>query len=75
VAQQPKTGDRVRVTTRNFEPDYQRGDKGTVMSGPHQTPSGGFFYVVQMDKDGPAAAGIIVHEEELEDEDSESVSG
>jgi hypothetical protein len=63
-----QTGERVRLTTRDFEPDYRLDDRGTVQSGPHHTPSGGFFYVVRMDKDGPAAPGIIVHGDELEQE-------
>jgi hypothetical protein len=63
---QPKAGDRVRLTTRDFEPDYRPGDKATVLSGPHPIPSGGHFYVVTMDKDGLAATGITINASEIE---------
>jgi hypothetical protein len=74
MGQQAMVGQPVHLTTRDYEPDYYRGDRGTVLSGPHYTPSGGFFYVVRMEKDGPAAAGIIMHAEEVELEQSEGVS-
>ncbi|HEY7310197.1 MAG TPA: hypothetical protein VH643_12615 [Gemmataceae bacterium] len=64
--QGPKTGDRVRLATRDFEPDYQRGEAGTVFSGPHPIPSGGFYCVVTMDKDGPGAAVIVFNSSEIE---------
>ncbi|HEY7311386.1 MAG TPA: hypothetical protein VH643_18640 [Gemmataceae bacterium] len=63
---QPKTGDRVRLTTRDFEPDYWPGDRGTVLSGPHPIPSGGHFYVVTLDKDGPTGTGITINANEIE---------
>ena len=66
MSQRPKTGDRIRLTTRDFEPDYRPGDKGTVMSGPHLVPSGGHFYVVVMDKDGSTATGRIINDDEIE---------
>jgi hypothetical protein len=59
-------GDQVRLRTRDYETDYYPGDRGTVLSGPHLTPSGGFFYVVRMERDGPSAAGILIHSQELE---------
>jgi hypothetical protein len=62
----PRTGDRVRLTTRDFEPDYRPGDTGTVLSGPHLIPSGGYYCVVTMDKDGPSAAAIIFNASEIE---------
>jgi hypothetical protein len=65
MSQEPKTGDRVLVTTRDFEPEYRPGDRGTVLSGPHPIPSGGFFYVVAVDKDGSAATGIVFHAGEI----------
>ena len=66
MSHRPKTGDRVRLTTRDLEPDYQRGEGGTVLSGPHLIPSGGHFYVVTMDKDGPTGTGIIINASEIE---------
>lgn len=66
MSQHPKTGDRVRVVTRNFEPDYQVGDTGTVESGPQALPSGGFYYVVRMDRDGPDAKGNVFVAGEIE---------
>jgi hypothetical protein len=62
----PRTGDRVRLTTRDFEPDYRPGDTGTVESGPHPIPSGGFFYLVTVEKDGPGAAAIVFNASEIE---------
>jgi len=40
MSQGPKTGDRIRLTTWDYEPDYERGERGTVLSGPHLIPSG-----------------------------------
>jgi hypothetical protein len=74
MGQQATVGQQVHLTTRDYEPDYRPGDRGTVLSGPHPTPSGGFFYLVRLEKDGPAAAEIILHAEELELQQSESVS-
>jgi hypothetical protein len=73
--QQPKTGDRVHLTTRDFEPDYQRGEGGTVVSGPHPIHSGGFYYVAVMDKDGPGAAVILFDTSEIEVDATVSVRG
>jgi hypothetical protein len=56
----------VRLSTRDFEPDYGKGETGTVLSGPHPVPSGGFFYVVTMKKNGPSATGIILNASEIE---------
>jgi hypothetical protein len=56
----------MRITTQDFEPDYLAGDTGTVESGPHPIPSGGVFYVVRMERDGPGAAAIIVREDDME---------
>jgi hypothetical protein len=62
----PKPGDRVRLTTRDFEPNYFQGDIGTVESGPHPIPSGGFYYVVTMEKDGPAPGPTSFIADEIE---------
>ena len=74
MIQRPKTGDRVRLTTRDFEPDYQRGEAGTVLSGPHPIPSGGHFYVVTLDKDGPTGTGIIINASEIEVDAAATIS-
>lgn len=62
-----KPGDRVRLTTRDFEPDHRRDDTDIVESGPHRIPGGGFFYVVRMEKPtGPGEVGIILREDDIE---------
>ena len=75
MSQEPKTGDRVLVTTGDFEPEYRPGDKGTVLSGPHPVPSGGFFYVVAVDKDGSAGTGIVFHAGEIELDTTDHAQG
>jgi hypothetical protein len=66
MSQQPKVGDRVRLRTRDFEPDYRTGDTGKVESGPHPIPSGGYYYVVTLDRGEPGATGIILNASEIE---------
>jgi hypothetical protein len=66
MSEQPKSGDRVRLTTGDFLPDDWPGDSGTVESGPHPIPRGGFYYVVTLDRAGPGAAGIVLTESEIE---------
>jgi hypothetical protein len=70
----PKMGDRIRLNTRDFEPDYQQGEAGTVLSGPHPIPSGGFYFVVVMDKDGRGAVVIILDTSEFEVDATASVA-
>jgi hypothetical protein len=55
----------VRLLTRDFLPDYRPGDTGKVESGPQPIPSGGFYFVVTMDKDGPGATGIVFRDNEI----------
>jgi hypothetical protein len=59
MTEQPKKGDRVRLLTRDLEPLYRPGDKGTVVGGPQRLSGGGWFYVVTLDKDGPRATGAL----------------
>ena len=75
MSQEPKVGDRVCLTTRDFEPDYQRGEEGTVLSGPHPTPSAGFFYIVAMKKFGPGTEEIIFRANEIEVDATATVLG
>ena len=75
MSQLPKTGDRIRLTTWDYEPDYRRGERGTVLSGPHLIPSGGHFYVVIMDRDGPTGTGRIINASEIEIDAAMTVRG
>jgi hypothetical protein len=60
-------GDRVRVTLRNRMAGYQPGDKGTVMRGASTSPvTGERYYTVVMDKDEPAATGVVFAADEIE---------
>ncbi len=54
------------MITPDFEPDYRAGDTGTVESGPHSIPSGGIFYLVRMERNGPGAAATTFRENEIE---------
>jgi hypothetical protein len=58
MTQQPKVGDRVRLITTDYEPNYTAGDTGIVEVGPVTLPSGQLLYSVRMDKDGPRARGF-----------------
>jgi hypothetical protein len=75
MSQQPKVGDRVRLTTRDFEPGYGLGEAGTVESGPHLISSGESYFIVLMDKDGPGAPGIILRTCEIEIDMVERIAG
>ncbi len=66
MIEKPRPGDRVRLTTSDFEPEYKAGDLGIVESGPYIIPSGGDFYLVRMEKDGPDATPTIIRANELE---------
>jgi hypothetical protein len=66
MIERPKPGDRVRLITSDFEPDYRAGDAGTVERGPHLIPSGGYYYLVRMERDGLDAAATIIREDEIE---------
>ena len=66
-SQQPRSGEAVRLTTREYEPDYCPGDEGTLLSGPRPAPyGGGYYYVLQLEKEGPGATEIVVFENEIE---------
>jgi hypothetical protein len=64
-----KKGDRVRVTTHNRMYGYQPGDKGTIVREAVRAPSGTRYYLVAMDKDNPAHAGVVFNAEEIEADD------
>ena len=66
MRQGPKAGDRVRLTTRDFEPDYRLGEAGAIESGPHFIPCSGGYFIVAMEKDGAGAPGIILRTCEIE---------
>ena len=66
MTERPKTGDRVRLATQDFEPDHLVGDMGTVESGPYPIPSGGFFYLVRMEREEPGAVPIMFRENDIE---------
>jgi len=61
-----KRGDRVRVTGRNRMYGYQPGDKGTIVREAVRAPSGTRYYLVAMDEDNPAHAGVVFAEREIE---------
>jgi hypothetical protein len=61
-----RPGDRVRVTDLNRLAGYQPGDKGTVLRVSTLATTGAPCYTVTMDKDGPAAAGVVFDEGEIE---------
>ena len=61
-----KKGDRVRVTARNRMYGYQPGDKGTIFREAIHAPSGTRYYLVAMEKDNPAHAGVVFNAEEIE---------
>jgi hypothetical protein len=61
-----KKGDRVHVTRRNRMYGYQPGDKGTIVREAIRAPSGTRYYLVAMDKDNPAHAGVVFNAEEIE---------
>jgi hypothetical protein len=65
MSRELKPGERVRVTSANAMPDYQRGDSGTVLQGPFPSAMGGQYYIVQMDKD-PANLQVTFLMEEIE---------
>jgi hypothetical protein len=61
-----KKGDRVRVSVCNRMYGYQPGDKGTVLREAIRAPRGTRYYLVAMDKDNPAHAGVVFNAEEIE---------
>jgi hypothetical protein len=75
MRQGPTTGDRVRLTTRDFEPGYCLGEVGTVESGPHFISNGDSYFIVLIDKDGPGAPGIILRTCEIEIDMVERIAG
>jgi hypothetical protein len=68
MAKKPHPGDRVRVTTWTGMPDYFRGDRGTVLSGPEPAESDEPAYLVAMDQDaGKGIAHFTVDEIEVDE--------
>jgi hypothetical protein len=59
-------GDRVRVTGRNRMYGYQPGDKGTIVCEAVRAPGNTRYYLVAMEKDNPAHAGVVFNAEEIE---------
>jgi hypothetical protein len=59
-------GDRVRVTIRNRMAGCRPGDKGTVLRASVSAATGGRYYTVAMDKDGPGHNGAVFTEGEVE---------
>jgi hypothetical protein len=61
-----KGGYRVRVTVGNRRRGYRPGDTGTVWSGPHRSPGGGWHDYVAMDKGKPDDTPVGFSEDEIE---------
>ena len=64
-----KKGDRVRVTGRNRMYGYQPGDKGTIVREAVRASSVTRYYLVAMDKDNLANAGVVFNAEEIEEDE------
>jgi len=58
-----KVGDRVRVRTWTGMPEYFLGDRGTVLRYPEIYETGGFCYLVAMDKDGGKGTALFTADE------------
>ena len=61
-----KKGYRVRVTGLSRMCGYRPGDKGTIVREAVRAPSGTRYYLVAMDEDNPAHAGVVFAEREIE---------
>jgi hypothetical protein len=61
-----KPGDRVRVREQSRAHNCQTGEKGTVLSGPHDSLGGGKRYEVTMDNDESSAPPITFLPYEIE---------
>jgi hypothetical protein len=66
MSRELQTGQRVRVTACNRMAYYQPGDKGTVWCKSLRDSTGGRYYLVAMDKDGPDATERIFLADEIE---------
>jgi hypothetical protein len=66
VCSQLKKGDRVRVTGLSRMYGYHPGDKGTIVREAVRAPSNTRYYLVAMDKDNHAHAGVVFNAEEIE---------
>jgi hypothetical protein len=69
MSRELRKGDRVRVTERNRIPDYELGDRGTVLEISSLPATGERHYTVTMDKDHPAHPGAVFTEDEIERDD------
>jgi hypothetical protein len=61
-----KKGDRVRVTGSNRMYGYHPGDQGTIVREAVRAPTGTRYYLVAMDKDSHAHAGVVFNADEIE---------
>lgn len=61
-----KPGDRVRVTARCRMHGYQAGDKGTVLRELTAAAGAALYYLVAMDKGGPARMVAVFATDEIE---------
>jgi hypothetical protein len=59
-------GDRVRVSEQSRAHNCQPGEKGTVLSGPHDCLGGGQRYEVTMDNEEPSAPPVTFLPYEIE---------
>jgi hypothetical protein len=66
MSRELQAGQRIRVTVRNRLAYYQSGDKGTVWREGSRDSTGGRYYLVAMDKDGPDATERIFLADEIE---------
>jgi hypothetical protein len=61
-----KPGDRVRVRVENHPVGHLKWDKGTELRLANLVGTRIYHYLVAMDKDGPAATGIVLNAEDIE---------
>jgi hypothetical protein len=55
-----RPGVRVKVTARCCLSGYSPGDKGTVRRADYEPVTGGRFYVITMDRDGPQSVTALM---------------
>jgi hypothetical protein len=58
-----KPGDRVRLTSDDTMSGFSPGDEGTIKQGPHPSPAGGHYYIVQMDNNIDSGPAIFMTDE------------
>lgn len=66
MSRELKIGDRVHTTRGNRQKHYHSGDRGTVLQTLKMHDGGLPFCLVAMDKDAPAAAGVLFNTDEIE---------